>query len=302
MNKVVLIGCGNVGMAYAFNLVTTENSVDQLVLIDINENKAQGEALDLLHASSCSSNKMNIKAGCYEDCNDASIICICAGRNQEEGETRNDLINKNVVVFKDIIDKISKTNFDGIYLIATNPVDIMTYVTYKLSGFKPNRVIGSGTILDTARLKYIIANVCAISPKNIHAFVMGEHGDTEFIPWSSAMVGCYDATDVISENDRSKILYDVRNSAYDIINKKGNTAYGIGICLSNITNAILNNTNEILTVSNYCEDYDVYIGIPAVINRYGIKKTLDIKLTKTERDYFLDSVDAIRENLNKIKL
>ena len=300
MNKVVLIGCGNVGMAYAFNLVTTENNVDELVLIDINQQKAQGEALDLLHAASCSSTKMNIKAGCYEDCNNASIICICAGRNQEIGETRNDLIKKNTAVFKDIIQNVEKTNFDGIYLIATNPVDVMTYVTYKLSGFNPNRVLGSGTTLDTARLKYIIANVCGINPKNIHAFVMGEHGDTEFIPWSCAMVGYFDALKVISENDRSKILYDVRNSAYDIINKKGNTAYGIGICLANITNAILNNTNEILTISCYNAEKDVYIGTPAVINRYGVKKSLDIKFTKIEQDYFNASADEIRSNLDKI--
>src|SRR5574344_219237 len=148
MNKIVLIGTGNVGMSYAFILATSSNKVDELVLIDINKDKAEGEALDLTHAATYNKNRITIKSGDYSDCSDADIVCICAGRNQDIGETRRDLINKNYQVFKSIVSEINKTNFNGIYLIATNPLDVMTYITYKLSGFPSSRVIGSGTVLD----------------------------------------------------------------------------------------------------------------------------------------------------------
>ena len=242
MNKVVLIGCGNVGMSYAYCLVA-DSSVDELVLIDINKEKAEGEALDLLHASSCSKRKIKIKAGDYADCNDADIICIAAGRNQEVGETRIDLIEKNLTVFKSIIKEINKTKFNGIYLIATNPLDAMTYATMKLSSFPKERVIGSGTTLDTARLRYLISEETKINPKNIHAYVIGEHGDSEMIPWNSAMIGLTSVDKFLNASKKKKILKDVRNSAYEIINKKGNTAYGIGMFLLNLTDAILNDSN-----------------------------------------------------------
>ncbi|MBQ8761995.1 MAG: L-lactate dehydrogenase, partial [Clostridia bacterium] len=229
MNKVVLIGCGNVGMSYAYCLVN-ESKVDELVLIDINYEKAQGEALDLLHASSCAKRKIKIKAGDYADCQNADIVCIAAGRNQEVGETRLDLIDKNVAVFSSIIKEINKTGFNGIYLIATNPLDVMTFVTLKLSNFPKEKVIGSGTTLDTARLRFLISEQLQINPKNIHAYVIGEHGDSEMIPWSSAMIGLSSVDKFLNKSAKAKIYNDVKNSAYEIINKKGNTAYGIGMC------------------------------------------------------------------------
>ena len=174
MNKVVIVGCGNVGMSYAYNIVTTKNAITELVLIDVRVEKAEGEALDLLHAAAYSNPNIKIKAGNYKDCNDADIVCICAGRNQEPGETRQDLIDKNLGVFKSIIGEINKTKFNGIYLVATNPLDTMTYVTKTLAGFNPNKVIGSGTTLDTSRLRYLIGQELDINPKNVHGYVIGK--------------------------------------------------------------------------------------------------------------------------------
>ncbi len=302
MSKVVLIGCGNVGMSYAYSLVNQKSRVSELVLVDLNFSKCEGEALDLMHAVSFSPNKMKIYAGSYKDCENADIVCICAGRNQNEGETRLDLIKKNYDVFKSIITEINKTNFNGIYLIATNPLDVMTLITQKLSGFDKHKVIGSGTILDTARLRFLISEKLQISPKSIHGFVIGEHGDSEFIPWDNTQIGLDKASKFLSKNDMSKITYDVRNSAYDIINKKGNTSYGIGICLAKITNAILEDSHKIFTVSSYCEEFDLYIGMPSVLGKNGIEKVLDLNLNSRDRIKFEESVSAIQNCLNKINL
>ena len=302
MNKVVIVGCGNVGMSYAFSLVTTKNKVDEIVLIDVLKDKAVGEAMDLTHAATYNSNRIKVRAGEYSDCADANIVCICAGRNQNVGETRRDLINKNYAVYKSIIDEIRKTSFDGIYLIATNPLDVMTYITKKLSDFDYHKVIGSGTVLDTARLRCLIGDTLKISPKNIHAYVIGEHGDSEFVPWSNAIIGLNKATDYLTEDDCSRILYEVRNSAYDIINKKGNTSYGIGMCLTNITNAILGDTNEIMTVSAYNEENDVYFGMPAIIGKSGIKQILPLELSSIERDRLNKSIDCIKDTIKQIKM
>lgn len=300
MNKVVLIGCGNVGMSYAISLVYGNSFVDELVLIDINKNKAEGEALDLMHASSCSERRINIKAGDYSDCNDADIICIAAGRNQEFGETRHDLIDKNISVFRSIISEINKTNFSGIYLIATNPLDVMTYVTMKLSNAPAEKVIGSGTTLDTARLRYLISTELSINPRNIHAYVIGEHGDSEIIPWSNALIGLNPATKFLNKQTRNKILKDVRNSAYEIIKKKGNTAYGIGMCLKNLTDAIFNNSNSIFTVSVYNPKLKTCIGQPTIINRDGATKIMELDLDANEKQEFLASVKTIKSLISTI--
>ncbi len=302
MSKVVLIGCGNVGMSYAFSLVNQKNRVSELVLVDINKDKCTGEALDLMHAVSFAPNKMKIYAGNYSDCENADIVCICAGRNQNEGETRLDLIKKNYEVFKSIISEINKTNFCGIYLIATNPLDVMTYITQKLSRFDKSKVIGSGTILDTARLRFLISQQLNISPKSIHGYVIGEHGDSEFIPWANTQIGLDKASKFLTENDMSRITYDVRNSAYDIINKKGNTSYGIGLCLAKITNAILDDSHKIFTVSSFNENYGLYIGEPSVLGRNGIERVLELNLNETDKIKFEESVNAIQSVINKINL
>ncbi|MBQ7307425.1 MAG: L-lactate dehydrogenase [Clostridia bacterium] len=298
MNKVVLVGCGNVGMSYAYNIVTTKNSVNELVLIDIRKEKAEGEALDLIHASAYSNSNIKIKAGDYSDCNNATIVCICAGRNQEVNETRQDLIDKNLGVFKSIIGEINKTNFNGIYLIATNPLDVMTSITQKLSGFPHNKVIGSGTTLDSARLRSILGIKFKVSPKSVHAYVIGEHGDSEMIPWSNATIGLNKISNRLSKKEHDKILNDVRNSAYEIIQKKGSTCYGIGVCLMKITDAILADSREVMTISTYNQEHDCYFSMPTVVGKHGAIDTYFLELTPSEHKQLSDSVNML-ENIVK---
>src|SRR5574344_1511313 len=204
MNKVVIIGTGNVGMAFAYSIVISGSFVDELVLIDCNKDKAEGEALDLNHALAYAPKNLKIRAGDHKARNEADIICICAGRGQQPGETRTDLLTKNVEVFKSIIGEIKKTKFCGIFLIASNPLDTMAYTTMKLSGFKANKVIGSGTTLDTARLKYMIGEELNVSSKDVHGYVLGEHGDSEFVAWDNATVGGNDCNELLSKNQMSK--------------------------------------------------------------------------------------------------
>jgi len=305
MNKVVIIGTGNVGMAYAYSLVISGSFVDELVLVDINKEKADGEAMDLNHALSYAPKKIKIKSGTYEDCGSADIVCICAGASQLSGETRTDLLNKNIKVFKSILAEIKKTKFAGKFLIATNPLDTMTYVTMKLSGFNPNKVIGSGTTLDTARLKYLVGEKLNVNSKDVHGYVLGEHGDSEFVAWDNVTIGGNKATSLLSNNDMAKLNYEVKNSAYDIINKKGNTSYGIGMCLLSITNAILNNERKILTVSCYSEEHDCYFSKPCIIGKNGIEKQLYITLTEKDSARLMDSIQKLQDDkrclINKLK-
>ena len=293
MNKVVIIGCGNVGMSYAYSLINQKCNIDELVLIDKNMEKAEGEAMDLNHSIPYSPNTINIKVGNYNDCSNADIVVLSAGANQEVGETRLDLINKNDIIFKSIIDLVMGSGFKGIFLIATNPVDVMSYITYKYSGLDSNKVIGTGTSLDTSRLRYMLSKKLDISPKNVHAYVMGEHGDSEFIAWSTALVGTINISDKLTNEEKKEIGIQVRDSAYDIIKKKGNTSYGIGTCLLRITNAILNDENAIITVSCYDDD-ELYVSIPCVINREGIKEKLAINLNEEETKMLNKSKEIIK--------
>ena len=186
MNKVVIIGCGNVGMSYAYALLNQRTAVSELALIDLNQDRIEGEVMDLNHCLAFAPSKINIKVGTYQDCKDASIVCIAAGANQNPGETRMDLITKNSKIFKNIIDQVMENGFRGIFLVATNPLDVMTYLTWKYSGLQTSQIIGSGTSLDTSRLRYLVGERLNINPKNIHAYVIGEHGDSEFVPWSNS--------------------------------------------------------------------------------------------------------------------
>ena len=299
-NKVVIIGCGNVGMSYAYALLNQRTYVNELVLIDLNKDRIIGEAMDLNHCLAFAPSKINIKVGDYNDCKDAKIVCIAAGANQNPGETRMDLINKNSVIFKSIIDNVMSSGFDGIFLVATNPLDVMTYLTYKYSNLSPNRIIGSGTSLDTSRLRYLISDKLNISPKNVHAYVIGEHGDSEFVPWSNANIGLQNINDYLNEEEKEKICLEVKNAAYEIINKKGATYYGIGMCLVRITNAILGDENAIITVSTYDKENDVFIGLPAILNSTGIKDRIYIELNDDETKKLQNSIDIIKDAINKI--
>ena len=299
-NKVVVIGCGNVGMAYIYALLNQRTYVNRLVLVDVNRERIEGEVMDLNHCLSYAPSKISINVGDYNDCHDAQLVVIAAGANQKPGETRTDLINKNAGIFKDIVSKVMASGFNGIFLVATNPLDVMTYLTYKYSGLPANQVIGSGTSLDTARLQLMIGKKLCINPKNVQAYVIGEHGDSEFIPWSNANISLQNIKEFFSKEEMDKIEYDVRNAAYEIINRKGATYYGIGMALVRITNAILGNENTIIAVSVFDEPNDVYIGMPAIINKNGAERRIPLTLTEEETIKLQNSINIIKQNNNSI--
>ena len=299
-NKVVIIGCGNVGMSYAYALLNQRTYVNKLYLIDINEQRVEGEVMDLNHCLSYAPSKISINKGKYSDCADARIVVIAAGANQKPGETRTDLINKNASIFKDIVSNVMASGFNGIFLVATNPLDVMTYLTYKYSGLPASKVLGTGTSLDTARLQVMIGKKLCISPKNIHAYVIGEHGDTEFIPWSNASISLQNIKGFFSSEELINIEDDVRNAAYEIIERKGATYYGIGMAMVRITNAILGNENTILALSIYDEKNDVYIGMPAIVNEHGVERRVPLVLTLEEENKLQHSINVIKENINSL--
>jgi L-lactate dehydrogenase len=299
-NKVVIIGCGNVGMSYAYALLNQRTYVNDLVLIDLDKERVIGEVMDLNHCLAFAPSKINIKAGDYTDCRDANIVVIAAGANQEPGETRMDLITKNSKIFKTIINDVMTNNFKGIFLVATNPLDVMTYLTYKYSSLPAHQVIGSGTSLDTARLRYLISEKVGISPKNVHAYVIGEHGDSEFVPWSNTTIGLQNISNFLTTQEMNDIALEVKNAAYEIIKRKGATYYGIGMCLVRITNALLGDENVIITVSTYDEENDVYVGLPTVLNRDGVNKKIYIELNKDESLKLTNSITIIKDAITKI--
>lgn len=304
--KVVIIGTGFVGMSCAYALLN-QNACDELVLIDINKEKAKGEAMDMNHSLAFSPAEMKIYAGDYPDCKDADIIVIAAGVNQKEGETRIDLLKRNKNVFVSVIQPVIDSGFDGIFLIATNPVDIMTYITKELSGFDKTKVIGTGTSLDTARLRYLLGHYLSISPKNIHAYVMGEHGDSEMIPWSQASAGTKPVLSICKDKKAlEKIADDVKYAAGKIIKAKNATYYGIGMALVRIIKAILNNENSIITVSAYLEGEfgynDIYAGVPSVINRNGFREIVEVGFSDEERIQFEKSCNFLKKTIEEISL
>ena len=310
--KVVLVGTGMVGMSMAYSLVN-RGGISELVLIDINKEKTIGEAMDLSHGVPFSPGKIEIYAGDYEDCQDADIVVITAGVPQKHsGETRLDLAKTNTKIMKEITENIVKSGFDGIFIVASNPVDLMSYVVQKVSGFPKEKVIGSGTLLDTARLRYIISQKLDISSKNVHAYVMGEHGETSFVPWSQSYVGCKCITEMYKEHGKKvdeleAVHKEVVDAATEIIERKKSTYYGIGISLSRLISAILNNENTILTVSTLQNgEYGhsgLYIGVPAIINRSGVKEILKLKLNKSEQAKFDKSANMLKDMMeNEINL
>lgn len=301
MNKIVLIGCGNVGMAYCYALVNQKVYVDELVLVDINKDKCIGEAMDLNHCMAYSPSKIKVRVGDYNECKDAKIVVVAAGANQNPGETRMDLIDKNSVIFKDIVSSVVESGFNGIFLVATNPVDIMTYLTLKYSNLPASKVIGSGTTLDTARLRYILSEKTGVCPKNIEAYVIGEHGDSEFIPWSNVNIAYKKISDILTDEDLFKIEYEVRNAAYEIIEKKGATAYGIGMCLVRITNAILEDKNIILPVSSWDKENEICVSTPAIVGKDGVREKIFIPLSVEEKNKLIHSMNIIKAARDEIK-
>ena len=307
--KVVIVGAGYVGSTCAFTLMHSGIFSD-IAIIDINKDKAEGDALDMSHGAAFVK-AVKVTAGDYSECRDADMIIITAGANQKPGETRLDLLKRNAAILRDIVNNIKKyaTHYP-ILLVVSNPVDILTYITYKLSGWPIRRVIGSGTVLDTSRLKYMLSNHTGIDARNIHTFIIGEHGDSEIAAWSTTSIGglsideyCEDCQSC-SDRNMEYMLDDVRNAAYEIIEKKGATFYAVALAVERIVSAIVNDENSILTVSSVLEDKygisDVCLSVPTIVGGDGIVKVLETPLSDEEKAGLKNSADTLSELLREL--
>lgn len=301
-NKVMIIGTGNVGASIAFSLVNQRTSVNELVLVDINSADAEGEAMDLRDALAVAPSFIKIKAGSYKDARGTDIAIITAGANQKPGETRLDLLKKNAAIFKPMVKEIMKNGFRGIFLVVTNPMDVMTFLTWKYSGLPSDHVIGSGTVLDSARLRLKISEKLNINPKSIHSYMVGEHGDSEFALWSLANASGQPLTSLLSNQAMADIESYARNEAYEIIQKKGATHYGIGVCTTHIVNCILNDERRILPISSYDDNNDIFVGFPTIIGRRGALKRLDLKLTETEGIKYQKSANTLKSAIKSLRV
>ena len=304
-NKVVLIGAGDVGVAYAFALIN-QSIVDHLAIIDIDEKKLEGNVMDLNHGVVWAPTRTRVTKGTYADCADADMVVICAGAAQKPGETRLDLVGKNVKIMNSIVSDVMANDFDGIFLVASNPVGILTYAVWKASGLDHKRVIGSGTVLDSARFRYMLGELEGVAPKSVHAYIVGEHGDSELPAVSTANIAGVPLskkfdTDPEYAERIEKIFEDTRDAAYSIIDAKGSTSFGIGMGLARITAAVIQNQDVALPVSAYLQgEYgveDLYIGTAAIINRSGIVRAIELQLNEHEKERF----DASAKTLNDIK-
>lgn len=302
--KVAVIGCGFVGSSSAFALMQS-GLFSEMVLIDADTKRAEGEAMDISHGISFA-RPMQIYAGNYDDITDAAIIVITAGANQKPDETRLDLIKKNAAIMKSIVGEIKKHDFGGILLIVSNPVDILTLIALKESGYPSNRVIGSGTVLDTGRFKYLLGEHLDVDSRSVHAFIIGEHGDSELAAWSNARIGGLKVNDFCElrghfnhEQSMKKIFEDVRNSAYEIIERKHATYYGIAMAVKRICEAIVRNEKSILPVSSLMTgEYglnDVVLSIPAVVGETGVQKVIPIELNDEELAKLKDSANILKD-------
>ena len=301
--KVAVVGCGFVGSASAFALMES-GLFSEMVLIDVNKDKAEGEALDISHGLPFAK-PMSIYAGDYKDAADAAVVVVTAGAGQKPGETRLDLVKKNIGIFKSIIPEIAKYNKEGILLIVANPVDILTYAAAKLSGFPENRVFGSGTVLDTARFKYLLGEHLDIDSRSVHAFIIGEHGDSEIAAWSSANVSGIPINDFCEmrghfehEKSMNEIAENVKNSAYGIIEKKGATYYGIAMSVRRICEAIIRDEKSILPISSIQHgDFgidDIALSMPAIVGRNGVEGAVPIKLSDQEKEALKASAETLK--------
>ena len=296
----MIVGTGNVGASIAFSLINQRTAVNELILTDINAADAEGEAMDLRDALAVAPSYIKISNGTYKDAKDCDIVVISAGIPQKPGETRMDLIRNNAKIFKPMVTEIMASGFDGIFIVVTNPMDVLTYLTWKFSGLPHERVIGSGTVLDSARLRQRIASYLNVHPKSVHAYQVGEHGDTEFTLWSSADIGGQPVNTLLPAQALTDIEDFVRNEAYAIIAKKGSTHYGIGVCTVNIINCILNDEYRVLPVSSYDDRTDTYNGFPAVVGRRGIVRRLELKLSEQEGIKFQKSANALRAAIRSL--
>lgn len=299
-------------MRYAYALMM-KGIARQIVIVDIDRKRLEGEIMDLSHGAPYIS-PLEIVAGDYPDIKDSHLVVITAGAKQKPGQSRLELVDSNIKILKEIVPRVVKYAPEAIILMVTNPVDILSYVAYRLSSKPANQVIGSGTVLDTARFRHLLAKHCNVDSRNVHAYILGEHGDSEFPVWSKAMIGgmlirdycefCKDYSSCEHNEKLDKIFLEVKDSAYRIIEKKGETSYGIGLALVRITEAILKDENAILPVSFLVQGYlgvwDVYLSLPAVVNRDGVREVLKLKLSSEEELAFKNSANLIKEILKKV--
>ena len=309
--KVAVIGCGFVGSSIAFNLIQ-RGLFSEMVLIDANQDKAEGEAMDLSHGLPYTAT-MDIHVGNYDDIADCALVIVTAGANQKPGETRIDLIDKNVSILKHIVPEISKRNYEGILMIVSNPVDVLTYAAYKISGFPAHRVIGSGTVLDTARLKNLLGEHLDVDSRNVHAVIIGEHGDSELAVWSGANVSgiplhhfCELRGHFDHEGSMQRLYEGVRDSAYEIIARKGATYYGIAMAVGRIAEGIVRDEHAVLPISVVLDgEYGLdglCLSIPSIVGKDGVHKVLEIPLDESEYAALHASADRLREVIAHLDL
>lgn len=312
--KVAIIGCGNVGMRYAYALIM-QGLARSIVITDMDSKRLEGEVMDLSHGAPYIS-PVEIIAGDYLQIQDSDLVVITAGKKQKPGQSRLELAKDNVEIYRQIIPQIVKYAPSAILLVVTNPVDVLSFAAYKFSSKPAHEVIGSGTVLDTARFRFLLAKHCKIDSRNAHAYILGEHGDSEFAVWSNAMIGgvlfktycpfCKNNHTGCNEGELEGIFTEVKDSAYKIIERKGETSYGIGLSLVRITQAILHDENAVLPVSSLIDHYlgirDVFLSLPAILNRNGVREILKLELSVQEEKQLKNSAEAIKEVIIKIGL
>ena len=309
--KAAIIGCGFVGASIAFRFLQ-QGLFSQLVLVDVNREKAEGEAMDLSDGLPYAE-AMEITAGGYDDIADCALVVITAGANQKPGETRLDLIGKNIAILKGVIGEITARDFGGILLVVSNPVDVLTYAAWKLSGYPKNRVIGSGTVLDTARLKQILGEKLGVDSRNVHAFIVGEHGDSELAVWSGANVSgvdldqfCHLRGDPLDHEEMERIYQGVRDSAYEIIRRKGATYYGIAMAVGRIAQCILRDEKAVLPISAVLEGQygleGLCLSVPSIVGKGGLEEVLEIPLSAEEREALAASAKQMQEAIASVGL
>ena len=301
-NKIMIVGTGNVGASIAFAALNQRTAINEIILTDIVAEDAEGEAMDLRDALPVAPSHIKISNGTYKDAKDCDIVVITAGAAQKPGETRMELLNKNVGILKGMIDEIMASGFDGIFLIVSNPMDVLTYYTWKFSGLPEERIIGSGTVLDSARLRQRVADYLSINAKSVHAYQVGEHGDTELTLWSLADAGGQKVAELLSNDIRDGISDFVKNEAYSIIEKKKATYYGIATCVIQIIDSIFNDEMRILPVSSFDHFSGVYFGWPTVVGREGVIRRLDLNISEKEGMELQKSINALNEAIKSVDI
>ena len=312
VSRVVIVGAGAVGSTTAYNLLV-RGVATELILIDLNEKKVQGEVLDMRHSIEFQKRNVRVRAGSYEDCKDADIVVLTAAAPMNGETDRLKMQEESEKILTGIVPQVMMNGFDGIFIVVSNPVDIMTYLVWKLSGLPYSQVIGTGTVLETARLKNLIGQILDMDPRSVEACVMGEHGDSMMVPWSHVRAGGKEFCDILSDSrerfqevDLDELVEQTRIAGIQVLDRKGNTQYGIASAVAHIVTAILNNENKLIPVSTYLNgEYgvsDVYCGVPAILNMHGVKEVGNLHLSEEEREKFIRSTEKIKSCIGKLKI